>query len=638
MIRRVSRELAMFMLFAGLAVILTWPLAREASTAVADRGDPLLNAFIIDWVCHALLHAPLDLYEPPIYHTGILPLAYSENMVGIALAVLPFHAAGLSAVAVYNVAMLLGFAFSGYGMFVLARLIARNTPAAILAGIVFAFGSFPLSHLSHLQYIWSGWLPLLLAAVLVYWRDANAKHAFRLGAAFLMNGLTNVYFLLFGGVTIVVTIVFLAVGEPRRERRFWIRLAVALGLASLLLLPFLIPYQMVADAYDARRVTSEGREFSASLSDWFIASSRNALYGSIADPALHRAERELFPGLLAPLLALYAFLVCSAANPNIERGGPPSEGVQHPSPSLVLVDAAIVLLLIATYFTAVADRVTIGSFTFAGSDVPATLAVGMVMTRLAIRFPLAWGGSQGRSLRTAIRGSRFGTEALSAAVWVGVGFVASLGWNAFLHPFLFRLITPFRATRAPARWAVIVYVGLAVWAALGMTELLTRRKPLTQKLLAAALLAAALVEVFPRIHWDHVDPRVSPVYRWLAETKPGVTLELPIFGDGVQYRYVLATAVHRVPIINGTSGWESPLHEYLRMKEERLAFDSDFMDTIERNDCAVVIVHDGSLSPERRTAVDAWLHRQAGAGRLAFIRRFDDDVVYAVTRNYRGVR
>src|SRR5213075_95535 len=86
-----------------LAIGLTWPLATQLDTAVADHGDPLLNAFIIDWNCHALTHAPLQLFDAPIFHPAKFPLAFSEHMTGVALLVLPFHLAGLSAVAVYNI-------------------------------------------------------------------------------------------------------------------------------------------------------------------------------------------------------------------------------------------------------------------------------------------------------------------------------------------------------------------------------------------------------------------------------------------------------------------------------------------------------------------------------------------------------
>jgi len=614
-----KRDAAVFALFLVLAVAITWPLALHLDTAVPDRGDPLLNAWIIDWAGHALTHAPFDLYDAPMYHPGHYPLAYSENMVGIALVVLPFHLAGLPALAVYNLALILGFAFSAYGAFVLARLVTRNTAASILAGIFFAFASFKLAHIQHVQIIWSGWLPLLLAALLAYWRKPDTKHAAFLGAAFLMNGLTNIYWLMFGGFMLAVTIGFLqfagvvrASGAPPPEGAPEARttptptprlprLAAALAIASLLLLPFLIPYEIVAREYGAGRTTGESRGGSASFIDWLVPSSRNAIYGPLADPALHRDERELFPGVLVLLLAIIALVERRALSA-------PDGGLRARRSTLML-DVAIFAGGILTYLTTVQDRITLGGFSFSGPDVPAMLTVSLILVRFLPRLKSS---------------SRFTLDERAAGLWVLVGFVASLGWNAFLHPFLFRVIMPFRATRTPARWAVIVYVGLAVWAAMGMVALLERVK--RRRLAAAILLVLAVVEVLPRIRWDHVDPRVAPVYRWLASEKPGVVLELPVIAHGVPYEYLLASTVHRVPMINGASGWETPLHKFLREKEDKLEYDDAFLGAALQNDCAIVIVHEQRLSPERKAALAPLL------GKLTLLRRFGSDVVFRTPR------
>jgi hypothetical protein len=598
------RELAIFAAFLALAIALTWPLALHLGTAVPDRGDPLLNAWIIEWVCHALTHAPFDLYDAPMYHPGLYPLAYSENMVGIAIFMLPFHLAGASALTAYNIALILGFAFSAYGAFVLARLITRSTAASVVAGIFFAFGSFKIAHIQHVQIVWGGWLPLLLAATLAYWRTPDVRRAVFVGAAFLMNGLTNIYWLMFGGFALVVTIAFLALAQPRREREFWLRLGGALLIASLLLLPFLIPYAIVDSKYGTARTTGESRAASASFIDWLVPSSRSALYGPLADPALHRDERELFPGVLVLLLAGYAVMTRSRGSVTAQ---PRDRASAHP-----LLDVAIALFAIFTYIAAIQDRVTVGRFSFSGPDVPAMITVILLIARF---LP---------ELRQRVRASAFTIEEQAAALWIGIGFLGSLGWNAFLHPFLFRVVMPFRATRAPARWAVIVYAGLAVWAAMGCVALLerTRRK----RLVAAIVIVLAIAEVVPRIRWDHLDPDVAPVYRWLAAAKPGVILELPMIAPGVPFEYVLANSVHRVTMINGASGWETPLSEFLRKKEEKLEYDNAFLDAAIQNDCAILIVHEARLSPERKAALAPILRR------LHPLRRFGSDVVFRVPR------
>jgi hypothetical protein len=258
-----------------------------------------------------------------------------------------------------------------------------------------------------------------------------------------------------------------------------------------------------------------------------------------------------------------------------------------------VLDLAIAAGLILTYLTTVQDRITLGRFSFSGPDVPAMLTVIL----LIVRFRPRWERS----------------EENVAVLWVVLGFVASLGWNAFLHPFLFRLFTPFRATRTPARWAVIAYVGLAVLAAIGYAAMKTRWKPL--------LLALAIIEVIPSIKWDHLDPRVAPVYQWLAKERPGVVLELPIIAHGVPYEYILANSVHRQPIINGASGWETPLHKVLREKEAKLEYDDAFVTPAD-----IVIVHEARLTNEQKAALAPML------GRLAPLRRFGSDAVFRTPR------
>ena len=607
-----KRELAVFAFFLALATAFTWPLLLHLDTAAADRGDPLLTTWIIDWVSHALTHAPLHLYDGPIYYPGRFPIAYSENLIGIAIVMLPLHLAGLSPLTIHNLALILGYAFSAYGAYVLARLITRHTFASLLGGIFFAFGSFMVAHVQHVQIVWSGWLPLLLAALLVYWRTPTTRQAALLAAVFVMNGLTNVYWLLYGGFMLAVTIAFLQLADSRRDRAFWLRLMASLAIAGLVLVPVLLPYQIVSHEYRLKRTTGESRGGSASFIDWLAPSSRNVLYGPLADPKLHRDERELFPGVLVILLAVYALCVIPSVSEGPGRAAREARASSptHPGPSLTLgmTDWAILACATATWLTTIEDKITLGNLTFQGPDVPAMLTVILLIIRFLPQ------------LQTTIHQSRFTKEQLTAALWIVVGFIASLGWNAFLHPFLFRVLTPFRATRTPARWAIIVYVGLAVWAAMGAAALLERTK--RKRLVGALLLAFAILETRPRIKWEHVNAQRAPVYAWLARERPGVVLELPILAHGVPYEYILATTVHRVPIMNGASGWETPLHRFLREKERKLEYDDAFLDAVLRNGAKVVIVHERRLTPEQKTALAPML------GKLAPLRRFGSDAVF----------
>src|SRR5258708_13491515 len=90
MTRKILRELLLFALFLAMAIVLTWPLAIRLSTTVSDMGDPLLNAWIVNWDQYAWTHGHA-VYQAPIFYPAKYPLAFSENLFGIAPLMLPSH-------------------------------------------------------------------------------------------------------------------------------------------------------------------------------------------------------------------------------------------------------------------------------------------------------------------------------------------------------------------------------------------------------------------------------------------------------------------------------------------------------------------------------------------------------------------
>src|SRR5205085_12520198 len=123
--------------------------------------------------------------------------ALSENLYGIALFLFPLRALGVTPIAAYNVAMLAGFALSGFVVYLLGQFVSGSAPAGIAAGIFYAFVPFRFTHLSHVQYVWGWTLPLLLYALL-------RRNPMLFGFAFLINGLSNVHALLFGSIAIFI--------------------------------------------------------------------------------------------------------------------------------------------------------------------------------------------------------------------------------------------------------------------------------------------------------------------------------------------------------------------------------------------------------------------------------------------------
>jgi hypothetical protein len=608
------RHLAVFAFFLALAIGLTWPLAPRITTAVSDPGDPLLNAWILDWVCHALVHQPFSIYDAPVFHPGLKPLAYSENLIAIGVLVLPFHLAGVPPIALYNIAMILAFALSGYGAFVLARMVSGSTIGALIGGVFFAFCSYKFDQLAHLQVVFSAWVPLTLAALLAFWNRATWKRGAVLALMFVLNGLTNVYFLMFTAVATLFTIAVLAVIEPRR-RRFFAALALSLIAGAIVLYPFLRPYRQVSEHYKLVRLSEEVERFSATTKNWLVPSSTSRFYGSMPAPEWFAPEKQLFPGVGILMLAGVAFFLTW-------RDGLSARPRRAESPALQRADILLFLLLALAWAGAISERFVLAPFgvrllAINSSDLPMMAAIALALFRF----------------RHVLREKAKNPGAWAAAVWVTVGFLGTLGLNGFLYTFFYRRFEPFQAMRVPARYAVVAYAGLAVLGAIGAAAIVARVKRKT--LVSAFLLGAMILEARPHLRWDHVPNEVAPLYRWLNEERVGPVLELPVWGNGIEYQYMLAATAHHVPIVNGISGFAPSEAWQARDAEQRGAYD-ELLGLEEKWGVRLLVIHGDALSGEQHARVADFIRRNVAAKRIAYLRRFDahvvGDYVFAIVR------
>lgn len=305
-------DVLVFLAFCFFTSLLTWPYVAHWRDAVVDAGDPYLVSWILWWDYHQTFTDPLHLFHANLFYPLRYTLAFSENSYGISLLFFPLYALGARPLTVHTVAMFFGFVTCGYAAFRLARTLTGSNGAAWIAGIIFAFVPFRFGMMSHLPYLFSMWIPLLFEALVLFARERSKGRAVWLGVAFFMSGLTTITWFTFSLVPfVIVAAILLTRYGIWRDRQFWLRGAIALGLASLALLPFLLPYYIAAKLYNFQRSVEEVKSWSAWPMHWLSAEPRNKMWHGLGDN-LPNAERfRLFPGLLPILLSLAAFLVAA---------------------------------------------------------------------------------------------------------------------------------------------------------------------------------------------------------------------------------------------------------------------------------------------------------------------------------------
>ncbi len=652
--RTFGRESLIFLGFIALTSVMTWPWVLHLRDHASDNGDPYLVSWTLWWDFFQTFHDPLNLFHGNVFFPMKYGLAFSEHNYGIALPFFPLFALGARPLTVHGLATLLGFTLAGYGTFRLTRTLTGSTGAAWVSGIAYAFVPYRFGQMPHLPYLFSGWIPILLEALVLFVRERTRRRAAWLGAAFFLNGLSVIHWLILTLIPLAAT--GLALGfrnDAVRDRAGLKRGALALGIAGLALLPFLVPYQRAAKLYGFSRGTGETRELSALPKDWLNMDAWNRTWRGFTEwPAPN--ERCLFPGLLLFLLPLGALLL-TRAEPGLST---PPEEMPAPGPralralpwldGLAVVGGTIALL--ASSPTGIHIRLG-GKEVFRATDSTRALALFTFafLVRCWIQYPKALPFTRGKNIPDSLRLLRRPEAILVGGIWAVIGFFGSLGLNFPFHRVLFETVFLFRSIRAPARWAMLAYLGLAILAGVGAKALADawQRRRGTTRLAALVFVLSGLGLLFEdraaplELVRGEADPDEATLFLAKTEMKGGL-VELPAGTEAHgNYRAVLRAADHRKPLVTAVSGFASPFVSRIEEDERKVPIPDDFLDFLEKIPTSYILVHDSWLSPESRGPHREWLTRGLGSGRLLFVRRFDGRMkndLYAVVKNEPGAK
>lgn len=242
-------------------------------------------------------------------------LAATENLAGWQIFYTPLRMLGASVPAAYNLLMLGSLVISGAGAALLARRLGADRFGGAVAGFVFAFGPFHLSHMIHLQTMGVCWSPFAILFLDRYLQTRSARDAAGLGVAFILTALSVIYV----GVFLALLLPLYAAlcwifGRYKFSGRTLGGLAVTGALSAIVLLPLIIPYARFAAIYgyrhDLRSLTNFSMELLAPIRmpDWLSAWSWSPLVrGSAFTNA--QSYSAAFPGVVALSLAIYAIVV-----------------------------------------------------------------------------------------------------------------------------------------------------------------------------------------------------------------------------------------------------------------------------------------------------------------------------------------
>jgi hypothetical protein len=301
-----NRRLASLALFAALTIAHTWPLAGDPGRwSRLDNDDAALYTWVISWVAHQAVRAPLDLFNAPIFHPEQRTLAYSEHMLVPSLMGAPLLWAGASPVLVHNLLFMLGMTLSGWVMCMVVARWTGSWSAGLVAGLLYGFNAHVLARFTHLQAQHVEFLPLMLYAMDRVLAGGTRRHVALLASAFVLQALCSNYLLVFAAFTLVAAAAvrpgeWLGAGRGPVARH----LGVAAVASVALVAPFLWPYYVVSRDQGLARSIEEVARYSADWRDYLTTGGR--LHYAWWSHRFFEGRTALFPGAAGLALAAVA--------------------------------------------------------------------------------------------------------------------------------------------------------------------------------------------------------------------------------------------------------------------------------------------------------------------------------------------
>ena len=636
-----TRELFILLGFVLLTSIMTWPWVIHLRNACSDPGDPYLHSWVMWWDYHQTFTDPLRLFQANIFYPLSYTLAFTEHDYGIAMLFFPLYAIGLRPLTVISIASFSGFAFSGYGAFRLTRTLTGSVGAAWIAGIAFAFAPFRFQVLAQITYVFAGWIPLLLEALVLFARNRSWKRAAWLSVAFTMNGLTCLTWMFLSLVPLIFSALVLIVSlRLWRDRKFWIRGAAAAVLSFLLLFPFLLPYLRVAKLYGFTWGPELVTRNSPTIWNWLVADYPSRLWKGLGERLGTKGAR-LFPGLITPALALISVFVApfrlAAAPPISERAKPI---IRRLVPVLDAASVGATLFIIGSLALAESPYWKFLGRIFAGPTLIRSVTV--LSVALILRMVLVYPSRLTKLLESAGGWiAEVSRSEMSLAFWLGwiwtvVGFLLSLGMNSPFFRVLFDYVFIFRSMREPGRAAMIVAVGLSLLAGVGMVGLVrvlrVKPKAATVVIMIVGVLLLFDLRVAPmNPTLGAVDPDELAI--WLKQ-KPmhGGLVELPTGTGTLPHLYMLRAADHGKPLINAIATFVPPHVTQITDLSREAPIPFKLLDVLESVPTSYLIIHNDLIDSVRAPVYELFLAHGIASQRLRFVRRLGSADVYAVTK------
>ncbi len=236
------RSLLVFLIFAMLSILMTWPLATQLGTHLPGRGwDQFAHFWTYSWVKEALFTGRSPFYTTLLYYPDGVSLT-THNIPWLNIAFwLPIQAL-IGDIAAAGLIFLVSFTLNGFAMYLLVYEWTRSMPAAFIGGLIFGYWPYTVSRDGHLNTIVLFWLPLSLLFLKRTFDDRRLRDAVLSGVFLALGGITRWQLLIISSFIIGLYILYrLATDASCRTKQVAGHMVIVALVAIIIMAPFAIP-------------------------------------------------------------------------------------------------------------------------------------------------------------------------------------------------------------------------------------------------------------------------------------------------------------------------------------------------------------------------------------------------------------
>ena len=276
---RMLKHIAAFFIFCLATLYITFPLLSHLGEYTTGLGDELVIAWIQNWVIHAVTSGNLfSIFNANLYYPFQNSLAFSDTFfTSSIISLIPRVIVG-EPIVVNNVTLILSLTFLGFALYLLAYYITRSFPPSLLAGILVIFSPAVLSNTTHLQMLAIVGVPLSILFFLLFINKQKSLYLLISLTFFLLqvyNSFLPGYFIVIS--CLIIFIVFWFQNRKKARKIISKNNILLTALASLLLLPIVIPYYQVSKEFNYVRDIRDAIHFAIQPEDLLYPGSTSRL-------------------------------------------------------------------------------------------------------------------------------------------------------------------------------------------------------------------------------------------------------------------------------------------------------------------------------------------------------------------------